>query len=402
LETITAPAPDPDGAGTVPAATTDSASRTGPPTTPHEEGPAGVRIRDALMSGVSYAIPFVVAGGLLIALGYGLGGHRIAAAQPVTDAFDWSSSASWAALFFQLGTLTFGLLVPVLSGYIAHAMADRPALVPGFVGGTVAVQAGAGFVGGLVAGVLAGAVVRLLGRWRPPTAVAGVRPVLVLPLLGTIVTGAVMFLVVGPPLAALGAALTAGLDGLSGSGIVLLGAGLGLMMAVDLGGPVNKTAFTFAVTGLSTGSPTASTIMAAVLAAGMTPPLAMALASTLRSRRFTDAERRHGRAAWLLGATYVTEGAIPFAASDPLRVVPSLMAGSATAGAVSVAMSASTATPHGGIFVLPLVGHPLGLVVAITAGMLVSATAVVALKAIPRRHTVPAHADGSPPEEPNA
>jgi fructose PTS system EIIBC or EIIC component len=350
-----------------------------------------VQIRDALMSGVSHAVPFVVAGGVLIALGYGLGGDRIGAAEPVSEGFDWFSSASWAALLFQLGTLTFGLLVPVLSGYVAHALAERPALVPGFVGGTIAVQTGAGFVGGLVAGVLAGTVVRGLARRQPPASVAGIRPVLVLPLLGTLVTGAVMLLAVGPPLAALGSALDAGLDDLSRSGVVLLGAGLGLMMAADLGGPLNKTAFTFAVAGLSTGSPAASTIMAAVLAAGMTPPLAMALASTVGSRRFTPAERQHGRAAWLLGATYVTEGAIPFAAADPLRVIPSLMAGSATAGALSVALSASTATPHGGMFVLPLVGHPLGLVVAIAAGVLVSAAAVLALKrsAGPRIRTDP-------------
>jgi PTS system fructose-specific IIC component len=360
--------------------TAPTSSTTGGATTAGQDGPAGMRIRDALMSGVSHAIPFVVAGGVLIALGHGLGGGRTGAAEPVGADFDWSSPAGWAALLLRLGTLTFGLLVPVLSGYIAHAMAGRPALVPGFVGGTLAVQTGAGFVGGLVAGVLAGTVVRRLARRRPQASVAGIRPVLVLPLLGTVVTGAVMLLVVGPPLADLGSALGAGLDDLSRGGLVLLGAGLGLLMAADLGGPLNKTAFTFAVTGLSTGTPAAATIMAAVLAAGMAPPLAMALASTVRSRRFTPAERQHGRAAWLLGAAYVTEGAIPFAAADPLRVIPSLMAGSATAGAVSVALGASTATPHGGVFVLPLVGHPLGLVVATAAGVLVATAAVLGLK----------------------
>jgi fructose PTS system EIIBC or EIIC component len=393
--TITAPTPGADaaevaGVQTQPAAPTARADAA--PT--RGEGRSAATIRDAVMSGVSYAIPFVVTGGVLIALGYALGGHRAGTAQPMTAGFDWASSASWAALLFQLGTWTLELLVPVLSGYIAHTMADRPALVPGFVGGAVAVQTGAGFVGGLVAGVLAGVVVHRLARWQPPAVLAGIRPVLVLPLLGTIVTGTVMALVAGPPLAALAAALTAGLDGLSGGGIVLLGAILGLMMAVDLGGPVNKTAFTFALAGLSSGSPSAAAIMAAVLAAGMTPPLAMALASAVRSRSFTPAERQHGRAAWLLGAAYVTEGAIPFAAADPLRVIPSLMAGSAAAGALAVAEGASTAAPHGGIFVLPLVGHPLGFVAAIATGVLISTAAVVALKAMPRRSTAPAESDG--------
>src|SRR5439155_7710736 len=193
-------------------------------------------IHGKLMQGVSYAIPFVVTGGVLLALGYALGGPTIGAAPPVTDGFDWTAAASWAALLHQLGTLTFGLLVPVVGGYIAYAIADRPALVPGFVGGTVAAQTGAGFLGGLVAGVLAGLVVGRLARWRPPSAVAGLRPVLVLPLAGTLITGAVMWLVVGTPLAALTSALTSGLDDLSTGSLVLAGATLGLMMAADLGG----------------------------------------------------------------------------------------------------------------------------------------------------------------------
>jgi fructose PTS system EIIBC or EIIC component len=228
-------------------------------------------------------------------------------------------------------------------------------------------------------------VVDRLARRRPPRALAGLNPVLVLPLVGTLVTGAVMWLVVGMPLGALTAALTGGLDGLSTSSMVLLGATLGLMAAADLGGPINKTAYTFAVTGLATGTPEASTIMAAVMAAGMTPPLAMALASTVGGRRFTPAERENGRAAWVLGAVYVTEGAIPFAAADPLRVLPSLLAGSAVTGALSVALGASAATPHGGIFVLPLVGNPLAFLAALTIGTLVSTATVLALKALPRR-----------------
>jgi fructose PTS system EIIBC or EIIC component len=345
--------------------------------------PTFATIHGKLMQGVSYAIPFVVTGGVLLALGYALGGPTVSAAPSVTDGFDWLASASWAALLHQLGTLTFGLLVPVVGGYVAHAIADRPALVPGFVGGTVAAHTGAGFLGGLVAGVLAGIVVGWLARWQPPRVVAGLRPVLVLPLAGTLVTGAVMWLVVGTPLGALTSALTSGLDDLSAGSLVLAGAVLGLMVAADLGGPINKTAYTFAVAGLATGAPAAQTIMAAVMAAGMTPPLAMALATTLRGRRFTPAERENGRAAWLLGAVYVTEGAIPFAAADPLRVLPSLLAGSTVTGALSTAFGAATVAPHGGIFVLPLVGNPLGYLAAIVTGTLVSTAAVLALKAIP-------------------
>jgi PTS system fructose-specific IIC component len=191
--------------------------------------------------------------------------------------------------------------------------------------------------------------------------------------------------VVGRPLAALTSALTSGLAGLSAGNLVLAGAALGLMVAADLGGPINKTAYTFAVAGLAADAPSAQAIMAAVMAAGMTPPLAMALATTVGGHRFTPAERQNGRAAWLLGAVYVTEGAIPFAAADPLRVLPSLLAGSAVTGALSAALGAAAATPHGGIFVLPLVGNPLGHLVAIAAGTLVSAAAVLTLKARDRK-----------------
>jgi fructose PTS system EIIBC or EIIC component len=351
------------------------------PTLTHPtSSPTVAAIHGKLMQGVSYAIPFVVTGGVLLALGYALGGPAIGTAPPVTAGFDWLTPTSWAALLHQLGTLTFGLLVPVVGGYVAHAIADLPALVPGFVGGTVAAQTGAGFLGGLVAGVLAGVVVDRLARWRPPRAVAGLRPVLVLPLAGTLVTGAVMWLVVATPLAALTSALTSALAGLSTGSLVLAGAALGLMAAVDLGGPINKTAYTFAVAGLATGAPSAQTVMAAVMAAGMTPPLAMALATALRPHWYTPAERENGRAAWLLGAVYVTEGAIPFAAADPLRVLPSLLAGSAVTGGLSAAFGAAAATPHGGIFVLPLVGNPFGYLVAIAAGTLVSTAAVLALK----------------------
>ena len=361
----------------------------------------GSRLRGWLMTGVSYVIPFVAAGGLLIALGFALGGYQITEAPDVVSfgddgvasvAFDPGALQSWAALFFQVGGLAFGFLVPVLAGFIAYAIADRPALVPGFVGGMIAVQTQAGFLGGLVAGLLAGAVVYGLKLWQPPRALAGIMPVLVLPLIGTAVVGAIMFLVVGTPLAAATTGLTNWLNGLSGTNAILLGALLGLMMAFDMGGPVNKAAYAFAVAGLSTGSETALMIMAAVMAAGMTPPLALALATAVRKNLFTKAEQENGRAAWLLGASFITEGAIPFAAADPLRVIPSLMAGSAVAGSLSMAFGATLRAPHGGIFVVPLIGNPFAYLLAIIAGTLVSAALVVGLKSA-RRTPAPAAAE---------
>jgi PTS system fructose-specific IIC component len=224
---------------------------------------------------------------------------------------------------------------------------------------------------------------------------AGIMPVLVLPLIGTLITGALMWVVVGAPLAAATDGLTHWLNGLSGANAILLGAIVGLMMAVDMGGPVNKAAYTFAVAGLSTGSDTALIILAAVMAAGMTPPLAMALASTARRRLFTEAEQANGRAAWLLGASFITEGAIPFAASDPLRVIPSLMVGSSVTGALSIAFGATLQAPHGGVFVLPLVGNAAGYLIAIVAGTLVSAALVTALKSVRRGDATGSRSAGS-------
>ncbi|GAA4699602.1 fructose-specific PTS transporter subunit EIIC [Pseudonocardia yuanmonensis] len=351
-----------------------------------QTGPgAASKVRGWLMTGVSYVIPFVAAGGLLIALGFALGGYQITDAPSVTESFSWTSHTSWAALLFQLGSLAFGLLVPVLSGFIAYAIADRPALVPGFVGGLVAVEVGAGFIGGLASGLLAGGLVFWMKKWKAPKAIAGIMPVLVLPLVGTAIIGGIMFVVIGQPLAAVTTGLTNWLNGLSGSNAILLGALLGLMMAFDMGGPVNKAAYAFAVAGLSTNSQTALLIMASVMAAGMTPPLAMALATTVRKKLFTEAERENGRAAWLLGASFITEGAIPFAAADPLRVIPSLMAGSAVTGALSMAFGSTLRAPHGGIFVVPLIGNPFGYLVAIVAGTLVSAALVIVLKSVGQR-----------------
>ncbi|MEV4146837.1 fructose-specific PTS transporter subunit EIIC [Amycolatopsis sp. NPDC049691] len=343
---------------------------------------AGTKVRQWLMTGVSYLIPFVAAGGLLIALGFALGGYKISDAPAVTEHFDAGSVAGWAALMFQIGSAAFKFLVPVLAGFIAFAMADRPAIAPGFVGGAIAVTVGAGFLGGLVAGLLAGGVVLWLKKVRVPKAMRGIMPVVVYPLLGSIVVGVLMYVVVGKPMAAATSGLTNWLNSLSGASALLLGALLGLMMAFDMGGPVNKAAYTFAVGGLTTGATGSLQIMAAVMAAGMVPPLALALASTVRKKLFTEAERENGRAAWLLGASFITEGAIPFAAADPFRVIPSIMLGSAVTGALSMAFGATLRAPHGGIFVLPLIGSPLLFLVALVAGTLVAAGSVIALKQV--------------------
>ncbi|MEU5258888.1 fructose-specific PTS transporter subunit EIIC [Amycolatopsis sp. NPDC021455] len=340
----------------------------------------GTKIRQWLMTGVSYLIPFVAAGGLLIALSFALGGYKIVDAPKVTEHFDAGTVAGWAALMFQIGSAAFDFLVPVLAGFIAFAMADRPAIAPGFVGGAIAVTVGAGFLGGLVAGLLAGGVVMALKKIQVPKAVRGIMPVVVYPLLGSIVVGVLMYVVVGKPMAAATSGLTHWLNSLSGASALLLGALLGLMMAFDMGGPVNKAAYAFAVGGLTTGATASLQIMAAVMAAGMVPPLALALASTVRKKLFTEAERENGRAAWLLGASFITEGAIPFAAADPFRVIPSIMLGSAVTGSLSMAFGATLRAPHGGIFVVPLIGSPLLFLVALVAGTVVAAGAVIVLK----------------------
>ncbi|MFJ4839428.1 fructose-specific PTS transporter subunit EIIC [Streptomyces sp. NPDC088746] len=347
-------------------------------------GHFGVRLRTYLMSGVSYMVPFVAAGGLLIALSFAIGGYEIASAKSVADHFVWGEAASWAALLNQIGTAAFGFLVPVLAGYIAYGMADRPALVPGFVGGAIALTIDAGFLGGLVAGLLAGAAVMAIQRVKVHPTLRGIMPVLVIPLLASIAVGFLMFIVVGKPIASLQNALTDWLNGLSGSNAVILGVVLGLMMCFDMGGPLNKVAYAFAVGGLADPTPGSLKVMAAVMAAGMVPPLAMALATTVRRGLFTRTERENGRAAWVLGASFITEGAIPFAAADPLRVIPSVMAGGAVTGALSMAFGCTLRAPHGGVFVVPLIGEPFLYLLAIAAGTAVSTALVVTLKGVRR------------------
>ncbi|WP_017539804.1 PTS fructose transporter subunit IIC [Nocardiopsis halophila] len=354
---------------------------------------AGTRVRQWLMTGVSYMIPFVAAGGILIALAFMVGGYGIADAEPseVVDGFDPLSAHAWGALLFLTGSAVFGFLVPVLAGFIAYAIADRPGLVPGFLGGAAALTVEAGFLGGLVAGFLAGFVALGLTRLKVPSAIRSIMPVVVTPLVASFVTGLAMFVVLGRPLAALMGALTDWLGSLTGGSLLLLGALLGAMMAFDMGGPLNKTAYTFATAGLTAVGAGASgdhvefTVMAAVMAAGMVPPLGLALATVVRRRLFSRAEQENGKAAWVLGASFITEGAIPFAAADPLRVIPAIMAGSAVTGALTAGFGATLRAPHGGIWVTPLIGHPLLFLAALAVGTAVTAGAVVALKSIGRR-----------------
>jgi fructose PTS system EIIBC or EIIC component len=354
----------------------------------------GTKLRQWLMTGVSYVIPFVAAGGLLIALSFALGGYLITEAPPIEDGFNPGSMQSWARLLFEIGGVAFSFLVPILAGFIAFAMGDRPALVPGIVGGYIAGQVSAGFLGGLVAGLLAGAVVLAIRKINVPKSVRGIMPVVVIPLVSTLIVGVLMFVVLGPPLAALTAGLTNWLNGLSGANKVFLGIILGLMMAFDMGGPINKTAYSFAALGLAAATPASFQIMAAVMAAGMTPPLGLALATAIRKRLFTHVEQENGKAAWVLGASFITEGAIPFAAGDPLRVIPSLMAGSAVTGALSMAFGATSRAPHGGIFVVPLIGNPFLYLVAIIIGTVVTAVLVITLKSL--RRTPEEAADETP------
>ncbi|WP_225099200.1 fructose-specific PTS transporter subunit EIIC [Streptomyces sp. CoH27] len=361
----------------------------------------GTKLRKWLMSGVSYMVPFVAAGGLLIALGFAIGGYKINKAPSVMDHFVWTQTDSWGALLFQIGVVSFGFLVPVLAGYIAYGMADRPGLVPGFVGGAISVTINAGFLGGLAAGLIAGGVVLAIQRVQIPPALRGIMPVVVIPLISSAIVGFLMFVVIGKPIASAQKGLTDWLNSLTGTNAILLGALLGLMMCFDLGGPVNKVAYTFATAGIAVSNPSDSAmkIMAAVMAAGMVPPLAMALATTVRGRLFTQTERENGKAAWVLGASFISEGAIPFAAADPLRVIPSSMVGGALTGALSMAFGATLRAPHGGIFVVPLIGNPFLYLIAIAAGVCATTALVVLLKGM-RKQTPEPTAGGDPAANP--
>ncbi|MFD5278519.1 fructose-specific PTS transporter subunit EIIC [Pseudarthrobacter sp. NPDC058362] len=350
----------------------------------------GQKLKRALLTGVSYMIPFVAGGGLLIALGFLLGGYDItdvADKVVLENSFgnlpEGGLAAYLGAVFFKIGALSMGFLVPALAGYIAYAIADRPGIAPGFVAGAVAGFMGAGFLGGIVGGLLAGYIAHVIGSWSVPRWLRGLMPVVIIPLLASIVASGLMFLVLGGPIAGITAGLNSWLSGMTGASAVVLGIILGLMMCFDLGGPVNKVAYAFAVAGLSAGSADNQApwqIMATVMAAGMVPPLAMALATVLDRKLFSLAERENGKAAWLLGASFISEGAIPFAAADPLRVLPASMLGGALTGALTMAFGVTSQAPHGGIFVFFAIGNLLMFVVSIIAGAVVSALTVIALK----------------------
>ena len=350
----------------------------------------GQKLKRALLTGVSYMIPFVAGGGLLIALGFLLGGYDITGVADkvvVENNFGNLPEGGLAiylgAVMFKIGALSMGFLVPALAGYIAYAIADRPGIAPGFVSGAVAGFMGAGFLGGIVGGLLAGYIAHLIGTWQVPRWLRGLMPVVIIPLLASIVASGLMFMVLGGPIAGLTAGLNAWLSGMTGASAVVLGIILGLMMCFDLGGPVNKVAYAFAVAGLSAGSATNQApwqIMATVMAAGMVPPLAMALATVLDKKVFSLAERENGKAAWLLGASFISEGAIPFAAADPLRVIPASMVGGAVTGALAMAFGVTSQAPHGGIFVFFAIGNVLMFIVSILAGTVITAVIVVALK----------------------
>lgn len=321
-----------------------------------------------LMSGVSFMIPFVVAGGIAIAISFAFG----------YDAFQTPGTLP-AYLMAIGGSGGFGLMVPILAGYIAYSIADRPGLAPGMIGGVVAGQIGAGFLGGMVAGFLAGYVVNAIKKYiKLPKSLQGIMPVLIIPVFGSLIVGLLLFYVLGSPMAAINKAVADFLMGLSGGSAIILGLLLGLMMAFDMGGPINKAAYAFGTATLVAGQ--GSAVMAAVMAGGMVPPLGIGLATLVFKKKFVAAEQEAGKANLVLGASFITEGAIPFAAADPLHVMPSIMVGGALAGALSMAFGATLAVPHGGIFVLFAVENIIGYVIAIVAGSVVTALLLGVLK----------------------
>jgi PTS system fructose-specific IIC component len=324
------------------------------------------------MNGVSNMLPFVVSGGILIALAFLFDDYTI-------DPANFGSNTPLAAFLKGIGGSAFGFMLPVLAGYIAYSIADRPAMVVGFIGGLLARDGGSGFLGALLAGFIAGYLVLGLKKLFSflPDSLDGIKPVLLYPLFGTLLIGVIMIFAVVPPVTALNNWVVAFLNGLGSSSKLLLGLVLGGMMAVDMGGPINKAAYVFGVASLDAGQ---FEIMAAVMAGGMVPPLAIALATTFFKNRFTKEQRESGKVNYIMGLSFITEGAIPFAAADPLHVIPACVVGSATAGALSMLFNASLRAPHGGIFVVPVVSNPLGYLGAIIIGSVVGMALLAILK----------------------
>jgi len=324
-----------------------------------------------LMTGVSFMLPFVVAGGILIALGFAFGGIYV-----------YNVPGSFAETIFTTGKAAMNLMVPILGAYIAFSIADRPGIVPGMVGGSLALTNGSGFIGALIAGFAAGYLVLAIKKYiKVPKSMAGLMPILIIPVVSTVIMGLAMFYIIGKPVALFNTSLANWLTSLNGANAALLGIILGCMMAFDMGGPLNKAAYTFATATLASGKPSA--IMAAVMVAGMVPPLALALSTVISKKKYTVAEKEAGKVGWVLGLSFITEGAIPFAAADPLRVIPSVMVGSAVAGALSMIFKSTIMVPHGGIWVLPIpnvVQNLFPYIIALVAGTIVSAIILSTVK----------------------
>lgn len=390
-----AEAENPNGARVAAAASSgeDSAGAT--------EGAWGSRIYKAVMTGISYMIPFVAAGGILVALGFvfeaitvpNLGDVNTKAILDSATLFNLGD-VHWTlylgAVLQTIGGFGLSLMVPALAAYIAYGLAQRPGIASGFIAGSVALAVNAGFLGGIVGGILAGLIAYALGTLKLPRWLGSMMPVVITPLVTSLVAGLAMYLLLGAPLAWVMTTLQDWLTSMSGGSALLLGLILGAMMASDLGGPINKAAYLFATAGLSSGATVNQEIMAAVIISGMVPPLAMALATTLRPKLFNENERENGKAAWLLGASFISEGAIPFASADPARVIPSTIVGGAIAGAISMGAHVASPAPHGGIWIIGLAQNPLMFLAAVVAGTVVSALLYVVLKSLGARSKVSA------------
>ena len=332
----------------------------------------GHQIYKHLMNGVSHMLPFVVGGGILIAIAFLIDGFSVDLnSLPADQRANFGTITQGAALFKGIGGTAFGFMLPILAGFIAMSIADRPGLAVGFVGGSIAANGTSGFLGALVAGFVAGYIVLLLKKVfsKLPESLDGMKPVLLYPLLGIFLVGVIMQFVVEPPIGALNTAINNGLNGLNGASAVVLGVLLGGMMAIDMGGPVNKAAYVFGTASIAAGN---YNIMAAVMIGGMVPPLAIALATIFFKNKFTADERKAGPTNFIMGLSFITEGAIPFAASDPLHVLPACVVGSAVAGGLSMAFGCTLMAPHGGIFVVPTIGNPLMYLVALVIGSFIA------------------------------
>lgn len=332
----------------------------------------GHQIYKHLMNGVSHMLPFVVGGGILIAIAFLIDGFSVDLnSLPADQRANFGTITQGAALFKGIGGTAFGFMLPILAGFIAMSIADRPGLAVGFVGGSIAANGTSGFLGALVAGFVAGYIVNLLKKIfsKLPESLDGVKPVLLYPLLGIFLIDVIMQFVVEPPIGALNTAINNGLNGLNGASAVVLGVLLGGMMAIDMGGPVNKAAYVFGTASIAAGN---YNIMAAVMIGGMVPPLAIALATIFFKNKFTAEERKAGPTNFIMGLSFITEGAIPFAASDPLHVLPACAVGSAVAGGLSMAFGCTLMAPHGGIFVVPTIGNPLMYLVALVIGSFIA------------------------------